>query len=204
MDTGTRSFRSAFRNGSWSDWPLAMVSISLFFLALSCRSRIIRRLKNLSVPGLLGRKGRRPHDPSLASPRRDSSHPKPFGNARGDTFRRCRIGSVEPLGPGLGPEPGELPARKLARGGHGLLHRFRERRAALEVLPELPVADEPDRSEAGVQVPARAKPLDLPDEALLHHRVEAPRNALEEQLAVRRGEHEREVVCAPRPAQILG
>src|ERR1700741_5205594 len=109
METGTRSLRRAFRNGSWSDWPLAM-GISLFFLALSCRSTRGRRL-GWTAPGIL-RTPCAARNGGLLSPR---PHParavsEPVRDAGADGVDRPRRGRVVPLGARFAPQPGHLAA----------------------------------------------------------------------------------------------
>src|SRR5215469_14411462 len=149
METGTRSLRKAFKKGSWRDWPLA-IGFSLFL-----QLRVVRRHKRIAAqlpckathasksPSTMVRNRhgdlnmRLPSKPKLGQLAADVSIPRQFIDV-----------GVEPL-PLLCAHPGQLPLGKLARSRNGSSHRLLQPVLAVEVRPQLPVADRAHRGVTG-------------------------------------------------------
>src|SRR3954468_18547089 len=122
MDTGIRSLRKVFRNGSCSDWPLAM-TFSLFFKQADGGEH-------------------------TTGPSADTAPSKEAGSlAEGcaDAYKALRIMGIERLYAVHRTQPGELALGELARRRLGACHRCLERIRARQVRPQLPITHGADR-----------------------------------------------------------
>src|ERR1700722_12877956 len=143
MDTGTRSFRKAFKNGSCSDWPLAtafsfllrIFSLSAFTI-LSCAFKWRGSL--MSVPTNLTSQQR-------AAPLRECS-------------RSVRVNALERR---IGPDPGELTLGELPRCSDCARHGFGKSACTGKMRPQLAIADRTHRRTLGTELRAGVQGLDL-------------------------------------------
>src|SRR4051812_48795267 len=116
MDTGIRSLRNVFRNGSCSDWPLAM-TFSLFF----------EQADGASLPRVF----------------RPSTHSKEAeGRFQGFTnaYKAMLIIGIEHMDVAHRSKPGHLPFRELPSRRDGARDGDIQRITTCEMCPELSVA----------------------------------------------------------------
>src|SRR5579883_463095 len=177
METGTRSLRSAFRKGSWSDWPLA-IGFSLF-----SRLLIVREYGDASELPCA-----RPA--SYVPRRREGPNGRNLNMLTESKTKLDQLAThvaiprqlvdlrVEPSWGGLGPHPGELALGELARGGNATLDGLIEAVFSLEMRPELPISDRAHRGMACGQITPAVQRPHLFEEPRRHHAVKASGEAL--------------------------
>src|SRR3954470_17296081 len=139
MDTGIRSLRKVFRNGSCSDWPLAM-TFSLFFKQADAGEHTT---------------GSR----DLTAPSKEAG-----GRDQGcaEAYKALRIMGIEHMDAGHRTQPRHLPFGELTRCGLRSCHRCFERITTGQVRPELPVTHGADRWMRVGEVAALLQPADFP------------------------------------------
>src|SRR5579862_9015949 len=144
MDTGTRSLRKALRKGSWSDWPLA-IEFSLFSrLLVVYGSRVASELPCARPASSVPRRPTGTKGSNLNM--RAESKPKLRQLVTNVAIPRQLVGlRIEPARRGFGAHPGQLALGELARGGNAAVDRLIEAALALEVRPELSIADRAHR-----------------------------------------------------------
>ena len=93
-------------------------------------------------------------------------------------FQQAVSEAVQPERPGFSPQPGQLPLGELTGGDDGVFGHRSVSQPAVQMRPDLPVTDCPDRRQVRVQITSRPQFCDFGDQTLIQHDPKSLFNAL--------------------------